>query len=154
MNWLIATGAALIIAAPAQAEESTITIKPNSDSSPVAWIVAGVGALAGPIAAIATARLTQKKSIFELQLEHATHIQERVQADMREWMQSQLAEKEAEIEELRKRCNALELKLSQLEQSRGKLESENKTLRQRYQRLLQGYRHCKAIVEGYRLNDG
>lgn len=147
-----AIAAALLSAGAVSAQGNPdITIAP-SDESPLAYYALGAIGIIAPVAAsILTARMSHGKNMAELQLQHATQIQERVQEKMEAWMKAELAQKEHEIEELRQRCDELENNQKALESKLQASELEKQNLKQRYQRLLQEYNRLKAVLEGYRL---
>lgn len=143
---------ALSIALPSSGQEQPITSVNIDNESPWKVIVVPIaislgGAAIGVIVPLMTARNNHQQTMAELRLEHT----DRIRDEMKGWLEQRLAEKEAEINQLRQRCSQLEAKLAEIEHSSNLLRQQYTTLRERHSRLLVAYRQTKAKLEVYEM---
>ena len=150
---LVATAIALPVAAQGLTTDAAIDTAVQIDNSSPWWAYAVPGAisLGGAASSIVVplmiARNQHSQTMTKLRMEYSDELRD----EMKEWLKEELAQKEAEIQQLRQRCNQLEEKLASFEAASTDLKQRYTALRARYARLLQEYNQTKAMLDGYEL---
>lgn len=150
---LVATAIALPVAAQGLTTDAAIDTAVQIDNSSPWWAYAVPvaislgGAAISIVVPLMNARNQHSQTMTKLRMEYSDELRD----EMKEWLKEELAQKEAEIQQLRQRCNQLEEKLASFEAASTDLKQRYTALRARYARLLQEYNQTKAMLDGYEL---